>query len=173
MSKMTSRKTVDTDIIRSIIEAATRLVPSDNTVDGSKARRQRERERAERARRAEGNFVQSFRRGRLRFTTENEQKKRAISQDRLLSVTLDIFTGPVVIDGHSCLWIEYKHYFGFRENPYVAASEKRQAQKYARQIGPGVMVYALGFEQEHLYIDSVKVIRETDVVQELVRLNKP
>ena len=95
---------LSTDIIRSIIEATKRLLPVDNTVDGITARRQRDRERAERARQAEDHFVGCFQQRGYRLMTESEQKERAIAAFRVLHATPDIiFPEAVVVSGYPCL----------------------------------------------------------------------
>ena len=66
-----------------------------------------------------------------------------------------------------CTWLEYKNYFGFRSNPFVASASKKQYQKYAAQIGPGAVVYRLGFESGHVNIDGVMTFREKEVLQDL------
>lgn len=163
-----TQTTLDVGIVRSIIEAAVRLVPAHDANGGSEARRQRDRQRAQIARQAEHDFLTNFSRAEFCFMTEDEQKERAVAHDQVLRATPDIrFATSTPVAGHHCLWIEYKHYFGFRENPFVAASERRQAQKYASHIGPGLVVYSLGFEQGHLCIDGVNCMKEIDVTQAL------
>lgn len=124
-----TNSSLSTDIIRSIIEATTRLLPVDNTVDGITARRQRDRERAERARQTEDNFVGCFQQRGYRLMTESEQKEGAVAANRVLHATPDIvFPEAVVVCGHPCLWIEYKHYFGFLKNPFMAVKEMPGAE---------------------------------------------
>ena len=69
--------------------------------------------------------------------------------------------------GHLCQWLEYKNFFGFRENPYVGPRNKKQLRKYATQLGPGAVVHALGFETGHIDIEGVKAFREKEVRQSL------
>ena len=42
-----------------------------------------------------------------------------------------------------------------------------QGQKYAAQIGPGAVVYKLGFKTDHLKIEGVKILLKKDVLESL------
>lgn len=75
----------------------------------------------------------------------------------------------MLIRGHLCRWIEYKNDFGSRKSPLITPSSKRQFKRYSDAIGPGLVVYKLGFEQEFLEIAGVKIMTEVDAVEELGR----
>ena len=49
----------------------------------------------------------------------------------------------------------------------MAPASKSQYQKYGAQIGPGAVVYRLGFESGHVNIDGVMTFREKEVLQDL------
>jgi hypothetical protein len=49
----------------------------------------------------------------------------------------------------------------------MARQSKKQYQKYATQIGPGTVIYKLGFEIGHVNIDGVMVFREKEVLHDL------
>lgn len=58
------------------------------------------------------------------------------------------------------MWLEYKDYFSFRANPYVASHEKKQFRKYITGIGPGAVIYKLGFEVGYPLSEGVEAFRE-------------
>ena len=91
-----------------------------------------------------------------------------MTQKKLMGVTPDIrFLEPTFICGHHCWWLEFKDFFGFQANPYVAAHNRKQFSKYAAQIGPGAVVYELGFETDHVDIEGVKIFRKEEVIKSL------
>jgi hypothetical protein len=152
---------LDQAIVSALIDAAIRLLPPDNTPNGVKARLEKGKRRAERAERAEEAFLANFNRRGYPFLSEVQQKE-------LMTITPDIrFAEPTLICGHLCWWLEYKDFFGFRANPFVAARNRKQFRKYAAQIGPGAVVYNLGFEIDHVKIEGVKIFREEDVIKSL------
>lgn len=53
--------------------------------------------------------------------------------------------------------------FGFQSNIFVASTNKRQCQKYAAYIGPGAIVYRLGFESGNADIDGVMAFSEKEL----------
>lgn len=84
-------------------------------------------------------------------------------------MTPDIrFDEPTYILGQLCWWLEFKNHFGFRKNPFVAAKDRRQLLKYATQIGPGAVVYKLGYETSHVNIDGVVTFFEGSLVHRLI-----
>ena len=88
-------------------------------------------------------------------------------------MTPDIrFDSPISVLGQLCWWLEFKNYFGFRKNPFVAVKDKKQFLRYATQIGPGAVVYKLGYETGHLNVDGVVALREKEVLQGL-RMQEP
>lgn len=152
---------LDHAIVSALIDAALRLLPLDNTPHGAKARMEKRKRRAARAERAEKHFLANFTRLGYRFLSEVQQKE-------LMTVTPDIrFAEQTLVCGHFCWWLEFKDFFGFRANPFVASQNQKQLKKYAAQIGPGAVVYKLGFETDHMNIDGVHVLREKEVLKTL------
>lgn len=156
-----TKTTLDHAIIAALITAALRLVPVDNTPKGIEARKEKDRIRAAEAKSAEDDFFAQF--SRLGYDCLNEDQQKGLS-----TVTPDVlFREPTSICGHLCSWLEYKDFFGFDANPFVAPKNKKQFRKYAEQLGPGAVVYRLGFETGHVDIEGVKVFREAEVRQNL------
>ncbi|OJJ42651.1 hypothetical protein ASPZODRAFT_28978 [Penicilliopsis zonata CBS 506.65] len=126
---------LDRAIVSALIEAALRTLPPDTTPEGkaeSKIRMQKKRQEAEVA---EALFIDRVRASGCLFLTQAEQK--AVQ----LRLTPDVrFLEPVSIDGHLCHWLEYKNFFGFRANPFVASKVKKQLKNYASTLGPGAVV---------------------------------
>ncbi|KAK2731312.1 hypothetical protein FQN57_003453 [Myotisia sp. PD_48] len=159
-----SRTKLDCAIVSSIIEGALRLPPLDNTPEGIQWRQEKQRMKSEQAQLAEMQFTNSIRNLDYEFQTEAEQR------DSMTSPTPDIrFLDPVLISGHLCFWLEYKNYFGFRANPFIASQNKKQLKRYTTTIGPGGVVFKLGFEIGHLNIEGVKAFREEELLQCLKR----
>ena len=63
--------------------------------------------------------------------------------------------------------MEFKDFFGFRANPFLASQNEKQLRKYAAQIGQGAVVYKLGFETDHMNIEGVNILREEEVLMNL------
>jgi hypothetical protein len=51
----------------------------------------------------------------------------------------------------------------------VGPSNKKQFRKHATQLGPGAVVYALGFETGHIDMEGVKVFREKEIREKEIR----
>ncbi|CAG7925969.1 unnamed protein product [Penicillium olsonii] len=150
---------LDHGVISALIEAALRLLPHDNTAEGRLEAKERMQQKIERALLHELSFVDQARGLGYQFLTEDEQKK---SQ---LRPTPDIrFIEPVWIHGHLCHWIEYKSYFGFKANPFIASKDKKQFNKYASDLGSGAVVYKLGFEIDHIAVPGIRFFREAEVL---------
>lgn len=173
-----TKTTLDHDIVSALISGALRLLPVDSTPQGVAARKEREIVRAAEARRAEQNFFADFRRLGYDCISEDEQKRlsastldNGISKDQQKgpsASTPDIlFKEPTIICGHLCWWLEYKNFFGFKANPFLAQKNKKQFRRYAEKIGPGVVVYKLGFETGHVNIEGVEILREQEVRKNL------
>jgi hypothetical protein len=155
-----SKTQLDRAIVCSLIDAALRLLPLDNSPDGIQRRREKHRIKLEEAQLAEMQFTESVRNLGYIFLTEMEQR------EPMISPTPDIrFLNPIRICGHLCFWLEYKNYFGFRANPFLASQNRKQFKKYTAEIGPGAVVYKLGFETNHLNINRVKAFREKELLQ--------
>ncbi|KAJ5559520.1 hypothetical protein N7513_001919 [Penicillium frequentans] len=159
---------LDNMIISALIEAALRLLPPENTPEGKAEAKERMQQKRERALLHEVSFINQMRSLGYRFLTESEQKE---SQ---LSPTPDIrFHEPVSIHGQSCNWIEYKSYFGFKANPFIASKDKKQFKKYASELGPGAVVYKLGFETGHITATEIGSFREAEMLYLLGRQSRP
>jgi hypothetical protein len=127
-----------------------------------------QRQRSKQAKIAEDTFVESLSSKGLIFTRELDQRSAAEALGERAVNTPDIkFTLPVVICGMKCCWLEFKDYFGFPENPFVAQSEKRQFRKYVTALGPGAVVYSLGFQCGYPNIEGVWVFRAREVLQRI------
>jgi len=151
---------LENPIVSALISAALRLLPIDNTPYGIALRTEKHRVKAAEAKCAEDGFCIALSRCGLKYIRESQQQGEASTPDVL-------FRNPTIICGHLCFWLEYKNYFGFRANPFVASKNKKQFQKYATQIGPGAVVYKLEFEIDHVNIDGVLSFREKEVLQDL------
>lgn len=163
-----TNSTLDHSIILALMEAAQRLNPADNSLAGIESRRIQQRQRAEQAQMSEDAFVEHFRPHGFAFLREFEQRSQARAQGLPPQATPDMrFSTPITVCGHLCNWIEYKHYFGFPKNPYVASKEKRQIQKYLTEFGPGAIVFELGFQGGHLKREGINVCRAKDVIDGL------
>ncbi|RDL39422.1 uncharacterized protein BP5553_03762 [Venustampulla echinocandica] len=159
-----TKTTLDEAIVSALLAAALRLLPVENTPQGVARRIEKQRVRTVEAQIAEDAFVAGFRRLGYDFLTENEQKASCRSP----TLTPDIrFKAPTLVCGHLCWWVEYKDFFGFRANPFVARSNKKQFRRYTMEIGPGAVVYKLGFETGYVDIEGVKVLREREATQSL------
>lgn len=157
-----------TGVVLVLMEAACRLNPLDNSPEGKHTRLEWQRRRAERAQQAEDAFVGHLDRLLYPYLRETELKEQAASQETTVRCTPDVlFDEPVMLHGRLCHWIEYKHYFGFPKNPFVAGKEKRQMQKYLACLGPGVVVYELGFQMGHLTTEGVRVFHIRDILDAL------
>ncbi|KAB8242946.1 hypothetical protein BDV35DRAFT_396301 [Aspergillus flavus] len=142
-------------IVAALIEAALRLLPPDNTPEG----KERLQKKMKDAQLAENSFTHLIRAMDYRFLTESEQ------QERDLQPTPDIrFLEPVSIHGELCHWLEYKSYFGFKANPFVAGKTRKQLQRYMSALGPGAVVYRLGFETDHITIEGIQSFREAETL---------
>jgi len=152
---------LDHAIVSSLISAALRLLPADKTPEGVAVRVERDKARAAEAKAAERAFYADFSRFGYRCMCEDEQRGLSVLTPDIL------FDEPTLICGHLCQWLEYKSFFGFRRNPFVGPSNKKQFRKYTEQLGPGAVVYALGFELGHIDIEGVKAFREKEIRQSL------
>ena len=151
------------DIVCALIDATYRLLPLDNSPEGVKARQQKQNDRTERALHAEQNFLKHLSELGYQFLDERQQRQQQVG-----ALTPDIvFPRPTLVNGHLCRWVEYKDYFGFRANPYVASHEKKQFKKYVTGIGLGAVIYKLGFEVGYPSIEGVEAFRELEAVQSL------
>lgn len=75
-----------------------------------------------------------------------------------------LFLQPVHFHGKECRWIEYKNTFGFKKNPFVHSSHRKQLKRYVQDFGAGIIVYKLGFEEKLLNIEGVDYVGEMDVI---------
>lgn len=166
-----TRTTLDHDIVSAILEAALRLLPPDSTSEGIRSRREKATDQARRAEAAEASFIDRLSGANIDLLRERQLKERAraaldAGQDDVVRLTPDaLLSRPTLICGEICNWIEYKNTFGFRSSPYIASKNKAQFRKYATTFGPGMVVYKLGFETNHVKIEGVHCSREADVLQ--------
>lgn len=149
---------LEEEVISAIIAAALRLLPTDDTSEGIALRTEQNRVRAAKAEFAEDGFCAELICLGYKFRRESQQEGETVTPDVR-------FDKPIFIFGQLCWWLEFKNYFGFRKNPFIAAKDKRQFLKYATQIGPGAVVYKLGYETGHVNIDGVVTFREKEVLQ--------
>jgi len=162
--------TIGAGIVSAIIEGALRLVPPDRDPAGEAIRKQKNLVRAERALCAESSFVDKVRTFQDNLMDEMQQKRqlRDAAGDGMtqnIKITPDIlFRTPTMIHGILCHWIEYKHTFGFKMDPFVHRKHLKQYRKYATILGSGMVVYSLGFESQLLRIEGVACFREAEVV---------
>lgn len=115
-----TKTTLDISVIGAIVEAAYRLLRPDNSPKGIEERNQMQKWKAEEALQAEDNFLGCLKSSGYRFHREAEQKK---SMPRVTPGAP--FLGQILINGQLCHRIEFKNYFGFRANQFVASKEKR------------------------------------------------
>lgn len=155
---------LDHEVVSYLVEAALRLVPPNKTLEDASEARMKMIQKAGRASFNEKNFVNQFRALGYEFLTEDEQKKLQIQP------TPDIrFYEPVMLSRQWCYWVEYKSYFGFSENPHINSKDSKQFKKYATKLGPGAVVYKLGYEMEHITVQDVTFHRETEFLDYLRR----
>ncbi|KAL1854636.1 hypothetical protein Plec18170_004727 [Paecilomyces lecythidis] len=173
---------LDKEIVSSLIEAALRLLTPATTPQGIKEQQEISRRKRELSQKAEDEFLNNLRKKGFLFLTEKEQRngkeaeeekgekkrKKKKKKQQMSAPTPDVrFKPSVNISGHTCLWLEYKNFFGFRKNPFVARNNRKQLTRYATEIGPGAVVYRLGYETGHLNIEGVRVFRESDLLEQL------
>ncbi|KAJ9299063.1 hypothetical protein DTO271G3_3305 [Paecilomyces variotii] len=159
-----SKTNLDGDIVSCLIEAALRLLPPPTTPEGIKKQQELSERKRKLAQKAENEFIDALRKKGYGFLTEKEQQKKGQKS----GVTPDVrFKDPVNISGHDCSWLEYKNFFGFRQNPFIATKNKKQFRKYLSEMGPGAVVYKFGYETGHLDMDGVKAFRESDLLAQL------
>ena len=158
---------LDRMIISALIEAALRLLPPDDTPEGRLEAKEIMQQKMERANIQEIAFVNQVRGFGYQFLTEKEQRNGQLRS------TPDIrFLEPILIDGHLCHWIEFKNYFGFKSNPFIASKNKKQLKRYSSEIGSGAVVYKLGFEIDHIVIAGIHSFREAEVLHFLEQQSK-
>ncbi|KAJ5760882.1 hypothetical protein N7520_008038 [Penicillium odoratum] len=150
---------LDHMVISALIEAALRLLPPDDTPEGRLEAKERMQQKMERAHSQEVDFVDQVRDFGYQLLTESEQK-----QSQLRSTPDILFLEPVSIHGQLCHWIEFKSYFGFKSNPFIASKNKKQLKRYASELGPGAVVYKLGFEIDHIVAPGIHSFREKEVL---------
>ena len=159
------------DIVSAIVESALRLLPAENTPQGIQARREKAIEKARQAEEAESAFINRLLEIDPHLLREIEQQvqiKAALDAgfDDVSKLTPDArLSKPTLICGKECTWVEFKNTFGFRSSPFVAAKNKKQFSRYASKLGPGMVIFKLGYETNHFRIEGVHCFRETEVVQ--------
>ena len=159
---------LDRQVVGALINAAERLNSLNQSPEEAQVFADKQRERSRLAQIAEDQFIEEFGKLGYQYSREAEQRANCQNGNTNMRATPDIlFQNPVIVYGHTCHWIEFKDYFGFPQNPFVAASEKRQVRKYIGQLGTGMLVYAAGYQTCHLQIAGLKVARAVEVVRSL------
>lgn len=151
---------LDRAIVEALIRAALRLLPHDGTPEGKIETQKLEMQKDKEARLAEGCFIDRMRKSGYQFLTETEQNEL-----KLLPTPDVRFLQPVSIEGRLCHWIEYKNFFGFRDNPFLAKNTRKQLNKYVSCLGAGAVVYRLGFETDHILDTGIYSFREAEVLR--------
>jgi hypothetical protein len=159
-------------IVSAIVQGALRLLPVDASAEGKAARKAEEEARALAALEAETALVELMRQVQPAMLDEVQQR----DQHRLaresgaapapLGSTPDIlFLEPMLAGGTPCCWIEYKNGFGFKKNPFVYGKMRKQCARYAATLGPGIVVFKLGYERDLLSgVEGVRCFREADLL---------
>ncbi|RAH55915.1 hypothetical protein BO85DRAFT_489905 [Aspergillus piperis CBS 112811] len=155
---------LDHTVVSALIEAALRLLPPANTPEGKIEAAQRMQKKAKEAETAEASFVDRVRSFGHHILTESEQKKLQLRPTPNIR-----FSEPIMIDGCLCYWLEYKNFFGFRSNPFIASKTIKQLKKYASCLGPGAVVYKLGFKTGHIVDTRIHLFREAEALRFLER----
>lgn len=162
---------VDREVVSAIIEGALRLLPPDRSGEGEFLRREKEAIRAAHANAAEHAFVQAIKEYYQGGMRDEYQQKKDIRQavdngvENIIKLTPDImFDTPAEFNGKQICWMEFKNTFGFRKNPFIHKNHIKQVKRYRDALGPGVIVYGLGYEQNLFHIEGVGCYREADVL---------
>ena len=79
---------------------------------------------------------------------------------------------PTLIRGKECTWVEFKNTFSFRWSPFVAAKNKKQFSRYTSKLGPGTLVFTVGYGTDHSQIEGAHCFGEAEVIQWLDFRNK-
>ncbi|KAG9228201.1 hypothetical protein BJ875DRAFT_508634 [Amylocarpus encephaloides] len=155
-----TQPTASKAVISAIVVAALRLLPTDDTPEGIALRIEQHQVKAAKAKSAEDSFCGELTRLGYKFPRESQQEGEVVTPDIR-------FDEPIFVLGQLCWWLEFKNYLGFRKNLYVVVKDKKQFLKYATQIGPGAVVYKLGYETSLVNIVGVATFREREVLQGL------
>jgi hypothetical protein len=123
-----TKTTMDYEAVSSIIEATQRLVPVDNP-QGVATRKERYRSRAAKAKCAEQEFCLNLK--SLGYDCISEDQQKGLSD-----LTPDVrFNKPTLGCGHMCWWIEYKHFFGFKANPFWPERIENNTENMRSDLG--------------------------------------
>lgn len=82
------------------------------------------------------------------------------------------FTDSIVVHGDVCGRLEFKDYFDFSSNPFVAQKERKQLKKYVVRFGAGVVVYSCGFQRESPKVVGVRAFRAAKFLDFVVPANQ-
>ena len=163
-----SKSTLDDTVIAALIHAAERLNSLNENVEQARERAENQRQRSQLAQVAEDSFAERVASKGYSFEREADQRAVMMSTTGRMMATPDIrFRSPILICGFGCAWLECKHYFGFPANPFIAAKEKRQMKRYITEIGPGALVYAVGFQFDYPNIKGLAVFRAEELLRDL------
>lgn len=161
----TSGTTLETSIVSAIWNAAERLNSLEEGPEQAQDRAEQHRRRSEMAQHAENAFLDKLCEQGFIFISEKQQRQQAVLLGLPVPPTPDAkFVPPVMVCGMLCNWLEFKDYFGFPDNPFVAQSGKRQFKKYVSALGAGAVVYSLGFQSKYSSIEGVRVLRAREVL---------
>jgi len=166
-----TRTNLEAEVVSAILEGALRLLPRDVDLIEDALRLEKEREKARKANEAERAFVNRLLSLYHALLGEEEQRRRirairdAGTQPSITSTPDVRFSKPTILCDKTCHWVEFKNNFGFRSNPFIAPKNKKQLSRYASELGPGMVVFKLGYESNHLQLSGVHCFREVEVLR--------
>lgn len=164
-----TRTNLSSEVVASLMAAAERLNSLTESPHDAMIRAEMQRRKSEIAQSHEDAFIEQLVHKGFSFTREKEQREDSSSLGLIRQGTPDVrFTNPVAVHGEVCGWIEFKDYFGFPNNPFIAQKEKRQLKKYVVTFGAGIVVYSCGFQQGYPKIDGVRVCRAAEFLECLI-----
>ena len=161
---------LDSNVVSAILEGALRLLPPNNTLEGTTTRKAIMALKAEQASAAEAGFVAEVKRVLPELSDEQQQKEqiRTAVENGAVAITKStpdiLFTEPTNTCGVMCKWIEYKNMFGFKSNPFVHKKHRAQLRRYVEVFGHGMVVYKLGYESGLFSIAGLKCYREAEIL---------
>lgn len=117
---------LEVDIVAAILEGALHLLLTDDSTEGSMARKENEVEKARKAKEADAKFPQHLTCLDNRMLSETEQRDwwkaaREAGKEQFVSVAPDALSQkPVIVCTIAYRRVEYKNTFGFHPNPFMA-----------------------------------------------------
>ncbi|KAG8629827.1 hypothetical protein KVT40_001446 [Elsinoe batatas] len=149
--QLETKTSLDLDIVAAILEGALRVLPPDNSAQGT-------------------SFIHLLRHAGLALKDEGQQKRDIKQQieaghEDVATITPDVlFLSPTEVCGRTVKWIEYKDMFGFKKNPFIHKKHVKQVRRYKDQFGDGMIVYKLGFEEKHIVQEGVHCFLEAEII---------